>query len=91
MKKKTKAKRVRINPPKIQLPKVIRSLTIHGNKVIFTEDSDGLIDYWMCHRVSEELYDIITGYMIDEGIMEEIYGKEYIDSILNEESGDEYA
>jgi len=65
-------------------PKIIYSITIHGHKVIFTEDSNGEVDYWLVDRVSEQLYDAITGYLISEGIMEEIYGKEYVDGILNE-------
>ena len=69
---------------KIKQPKIIYNITIHGHKVIFTEDNDGIVEYWLVDRISIELYDCITRYLLDEGIFEKIYGKEYIDSILSQ-------
>ena len=68
---------------KIKQSKIIYDITISGHKVLFIEDANGVVEYYMSDRISEEVYDAITGYMISEGIFEEIYGKEHIDSIIN--------
>ena len=65
-------------------PKIIFEITIHGNKVIFTEDSKGIVEHWIVNRLTLEEFDAITRYLIDEGIFESICGKEYINSILEE-------
>lgn len=67
-----------------RLPKIIYSITIRGHVVIFTEDYDGIIEYWLTDRISVELYDCITRYLLDEGIFEKIYGKGCIDKLLKD-------
>jgi len=68
----------------VNLQKIIYSITIRGHKVIFYETDDDCIDYCVTNVVSQDVFDMITCYLIDEGIFEHIYGKEYVEQLLEE-------
>jgi len=63
---------------------IIHSMIINGVKVVFVEDDDGYVDFFMDQQLDEESHQKIIGYLLDEGIFEGVFGQEYIDQLREE-------